>query len=238
MKKMKTETLKLQRIPQGRGVGSVPIDIENHDFGSNGNQSIGDDESEVTFVAQAKLPTRYGDFIIAGFRSSRDGKEHTALIKGDVSDKEAVPIRIHSECHTGDIFGSLKCDCREQLEASLEYIASKPFGVLIYLRQEGRGIGLLNKIKAYHLQDLGLDTIEANECLGFPSDLRDYRDAAKIIRLLRIKSVALLTNNPEKIQGLAQEGIAVAGRVPLHIAPNHHNKRYMETKMEKMGHLI
>ena len=195
-------------------------------------------ESDVTLVAKAKLPTRYGDFIIAGFRSHRKKKEHTALIKGEVLDKKEVPVRIHSECHTGDIFGSLKCDCRDQLEASLHYIVSKPFGVLIYLRQEGRGIGLLNKIKAYHLQDLGLDTIEANESLGFPSDLREYSDAAKIISLLQVKSINLLTNNPEKIEGLEKEGIEVIKRIPLHTTPNNHNKRYLATKMEKMGHLV
>ena len=206
--------------------------------GTNRNQSLDIQESDVTLVAKAKLPTRYGDFIIAGFRSHRKKKEHTALIKGEVLDKKEVPVRIHSECHTGDIFGSLKCDCRDQLEASLHYIASKPFGVLIYLRQEGRGIGLLNKIKAYHLQDLGLDTIEANESLGFPSDLREYSDAAKIISLLQVKSINLLTNNPEKIEGLEKEGIEVIKRIPLHATPNNHNKRYLATKMEKMGHLV
>jgi GTP cyclohydrolase II len=202
------------------------------------NLSLNDEDSDVILVAKAKLPTRYGDFIIAGFRSHSKKKDHTALIKGEVMDKEIVPVRIHSECHTGDIFGSLKCDCRDQLEASLNYIASKPFGVLIYLRQEGRGIGLLNKIKAYHLQDLGLDTIEANESLGFPSDLREYSDAAKIISILQVKSVALLTNNPEKIVGLEKEGIEVVKRIPLHATPNNHNKRYLATKMEKMGHLV
>ena len=211
---------------------------EGHASNTAPHQSPHERESDVTLVARAKLPTRHGDFIIAGFRSNRKKKEHTALIRGDVENKNEVPIRIHSECHTGDIFGSLKCDCREQLEASLSYIASQPFGVLIYLRQEGRGIGLINKIKAYHLQDLGLDTIEANESLGFPSDLREYSDAAKIISLLKIKSVSLLTNNPEKIEGLEKEGISVVRRIPLHAKPNNHNRRYLATKMEKMGHLV
>lgn len=188
-------------------------------------------------MAQAKLPTRYGDFIIAGFRTSKGDKERTALIKGEVSGREGVSVRIHSECHTGDIFSSLNCDCREQLDASIRYIASKPFGVLIYLRQEGRGIGLLNKIKAWHLQDLGLDTIEANESLGFPSDLRVHSDAAKIISILQIKSVALLTNNPEKIEGIEREGMEVTRRIPLHVTPNEHNRRYLSTKLNKMGHL-
>jgi GTP cyclohydrolase II len=235
---MKTsKTNQLQRVEVERQA-LFSLDIEGHDFGSNGHQSIRDTDSEVTFVAQAKLPTRYGEFVIAGFRSTKGGKEHTALIKGEVSGKQAVPLRIHSECHTGDVFGSMKCDCRDQLEASLKYIASKPCGVLIYLRQEGRGIGLLNKIKAYHLQDLGLDTIEANESLGFPCDLREYGDAAKILTILQIESVALLTNNPDKIAGLEQEGIDVSSRIPLHIPPNDHNRRYLTTKIEKMGHLF
>jgi GTP cyclohydrolase II len=238
IEKMKTETMKLQEAPQRQRTSIGPLDIEEHDFGSNGNQSICDEESALTFVARAKLPTRYGEFTIAGFLSSKGEKEHTALIKGQVAGKRGVPVRIHSECHTGDIFGSLKCDCREQLEASMRYIASKPSGVLIYLRQEGRGIGLLNKIKAYHLQDLGLDTIEANESLGFPGDLREYGDAAKIISILQIQSVALLTNNPEKIEGLEKEGIEVTHRIPLHATPNDHNKRYLSTKKNKMGHLV
>jgi GTP cyclohydrolase II len=237
MQQMKAKAVKQHEAFHDRDTGQIPFNVDEHDFGSNGNISIRDEESEVTFVAQAKLPTRYGDFIIAGFRTSRGGKEHTALIRGDVSGKSGVPVRIHSECHTGDIFGSLKCDCREQLDASIRYIASKQFGVLIYLRQEGRGIGLLNKIKAYHLQDLGLDTIEANECLGFPGDLREYSDAAKIISILQIKSVALLTNNPEKIEGIKKEGIEVTCRIPLRATPNKHNRRYLTTKLKKMGHL-
>ena len=236
--KMKTEPMKLQKTHQEPVMSSIPLDVGKQDFGNNGYKTVEDKDSDVTFVAQADLPTRYGNFVIAGFRSARDNKEHTALIKGDVAGKSDVPVRVHSECHTGDIFGSLKCDCREQLEASMRYIASKPYGVVIYLRQEGRGIGLLNKIKAYHLQDQGLDTIEANECLGFPSDLREYSDAAKIITILKIKSVALLTNNPEKIEGLEKEGIEVTRRIPLHATPNDHNRRYLSTKMKKMGHLI
>jgi GTP cyclohydrolase II len=215
-----------------------PAPDSGHAVDINSGHTIHGGESDVRLVAKAKLPTRHGDFIIAGFRSRRNKKEHTALIRGEVIGKDEVPVRIHSECHTGDVFGSLKCDCRDQLEASLGYIASQPFGVLIYLKQEGRGIGLLNKIKAYHLQDQGLDTIEANVSLGFPSDLREYSDAAKIISMLGIKSVALLTNNPEKIEGLEKEGIIVVQRIPLHATPNNHNKRYLATKMEKMGHLV
>ena len=157
-----------------------------------------DAELCVQLVASAKLPTRFGTFMIYGFYDNKDAKEHTAIVQGDVEGKERVPLRVHSECHTGDVWTSLRCDCREQLEAAVTYIAKEPFGAVVYLKQEGRGIGLLNKIKAYQLQELGLDTIEANQFLGFAPDARDYRVAARI-ELLGIKSVALLTNNPDKI---------------------------------------
>lgn len=195
-------------------------------------------EYYVKQVAEAFLPTRYGDFTIVGFYSSREKKEHVAIVKGDVAGKERCPVRVHSQCFTGDVFHSLKCDCREQLEASLEYIAAQPCGVVIYLKQEGRGIGLLNKIKAYHLQDMGLDTVEANEYLGFPGDMRDYIVAAKIISMLRIRSVSLLTNNPDKIRGLESQGIDVAERIPVIPKPNTHNAHYLATKTRKMGHLF
>ena len=148
------------------------------------------------------LPTRYGTFTLYGFFDSRDEKEHTAIVQGDVADKERVPVRVHSECHTGDVWGSLRCDCRDQLEAATRYVSQQPFGAVIYLKQEGRGIGLLNKIKAYQLQDLGLDTVEANQYLDMPVDARDYKVAARIIQLLKIRSVSLLTNNPDKIEQL------------------------------------
>jgi len=200
----------------------------------------GDSSKEyyVKNVAEAFLPTRYGDFTIVGFYSSRERKEHAAIVKGEVAGRERCPVRVHSQCFTGDIFHSLKCDCREQLEASLEYIASQPCGVVIYLKQEGRGIGLLNKIKAYHLQDMGLDTVEANEYLGFPGDMRDYTVAAKIISMLRIRSVALLTNNPDKIRGLESQGIEVVERIPVIPKPNTYNAHYLATKTRKMGHLF
>jgi GTP cyclohydrolase II len=203
--------------------------------------SLPDDSSKeyyVKHVAEAFLPTRYGDFTIVGFYSSRERKEHVAVVKGEVAGKKRCPVRVHSQCFTGDIFHSLKCDCREQLEASLEYIASRPCGVVIYLKQEGRGIGLLNKIKAYHLQDMGLDTVEANEYLGFPGDMRDYTVAAKIISMLRIRSVAILTNNPDKIRGLESQGIDVIERIPVIPKPNTHNAHYLATKTRKMGHLF
>lgn len=197
-----------------------------------------DDEPCVQLVAHANLPTRFGNFTIYGFYDAKDDKEHTALVHGVVEGKERVPVRVHSQCHTGDVLGSLRCDCRDQLEASLRYIAAQPFGALIYLKQEGRGIGLLNKIKAYQLQDLGLDTVEANLYLGYPAEGRDYDVAAKIIRLLGIRSVALLTNNPDKIGGLGKAGVEIVERIPLVIPPNPFDERYLETKKERMNHLL
>jgi len=193
---------------------------------------------EIELVSKAKLPTRFGIFTIYGFLDHRDGKEHTAMVRGEVRGAEACPVRIHSECHTGDIWFSLRCDCREQLEASLNYINTQEQGVIVYLRQEGRGIGLLNKLKAYELQDRGLDTVEANTHLGLPTDARSYEAAAEIIRLLGIKSVALITNNPEKIRGLQTNRITVTGRIPVVIRSNLHNKRYLRTKKERLGHLL
>ena len=192
----------------------------------------------VVEVARADFPTRFGRFTIVGFYDSRGKKEHTAIVQGNVEGKHDVPVRIHSECHTGDVWGSLRCDCREQLEAATRYVAAQPYGAVIYLKQEGRGIGLLNKLKAYHLQDLGLDTIEANQYLGFPEDARDYRVAARIIELLGIRSVILLTNNPDKIEGLAEEGVEVTARVPIVIEANPHNEGYLAVKKSRMGHMI
>ncbi len=192
----------------------------------------------VQLVAHAHLPTRFGDFEIYGFYDAREDKEHTALVYGSVSGKRAVPVRVHSECHTGDVLGSLRCDCRDQLEASLRFVSSQECGAVVYLRQEGRGIGLLNKIKAYRLQELGLDTVEANIYLGFPDEARDYKVAAKILALLGIESVKLLTNNPDKIDKLKAEGVSVEGRLPLVIAPNPQNEGYLSVKREKMGHLL
>lgn len=191
----------------------------------------------VQLVAKAALPTRFGAFTLYGFYDSREAKEHTAIVRGDVAGRERVPLRVHSECHTGDVWGSLRCDCRDQLEAAVRHIAGQPYGAVVYMKQEGRNIGLLNKIKAYQLQDLGLDTVEANQYLGFPPDARDYKVAAKIIQILGIRSVALLTNNPDKIAQLAEEGISVAERIPIVIEANPHDRAYMDVKKEKMGHL-
>jgi GTP cyclohydrolase II len=203
-------------------------------------QSPGPDDqaSAVEWVACARLPTRFGVFTIIGFLDRSNGKEHTAMVHGNVMGAMDCPVRVHSECHTGDVWTSLRCDCREQLEKSLQYVQSQERGAVIYLRQEGRGIGLFNKLKAYNLQDLGLDTVEANVQLGFPGDSRSYRAAADIIRLLQIRSVALLTNNPEKIRGLEQEGIQVTRRIPVIIPANEHNRRYLNTKKKRLGHIL
>jgi len=197
-----------------------------------------DNEICVQYVAQADFPTEFGRFTLHGFFDNRDAKEHTAVVKGEVAGRADCPVRIHSECHTGDVWGSLRCDCRRQLHEALRHIGAQPCGAVVYLRQEGRGIGLLNKIKAYQLQDLGLDTVEANEYLGFPPDARDYKVAARILELLRIESVALMTNNPEKMEGLAAEGVNVVRRIPIVIPTNEYSKRYMDTKKKRMGHII
>ncbi|MFW6293530.1 MAG: GTP cyclohydrolase II [Spirochaetota bacterium] len=197
-----------------------------------------DKPPHVHLVASADLPTRHGEFRVFGFYDERDEKEHTALVRGDVSGKSDVPVRVHSQCHTGDVWGSLRCDCRDQLEAAIEYIADAEYGAVVYMKQEGRGIGLLNKIKAYRLQDLGLDTVEANHFLGYPAEARNYRVAADIIDLLGIKSIALLSNNPDKIGKLQRDGVTITRRLPLVIPPNQHNTHYLETKRIKMGHLF
>lgn len=193
----------------------------------------------VRIAATADLPTRFGAFHVVAFSDQPDGKEHAAVVHGeDVIDGEEVPLRLHSECLTGDAIGSLRCDCRDQLEASLRKLAAMPYGVLLYLRQEGRGIGLANKIRAYELQDHGLDTVQANHALGFRDDERDYSVAAHMLDSLGVKSVKLMTNNPRKIEGLQALGIQVTGRLPLVIPANPYNRRYLRTKARKSGHLI
>ncbi len=188
--------------------------------------------------AVADLPTRFGRFRIFGFLGDGDGKEHVALVHGEVRGAHDVLTRVHSECLTGDALGSLRCDCRDQLGYALERIAREPCGVLVYLRQEGRGIGLVNKIKAYALQDRGMDTVDANLALGFRDDARDYAIAARILATLSVRSVRLLTNNPRKIEQLERHGVLVRGRVPHVIAPNEHNRGYLETKARRSGHLL
>lgn len=194
-------------------------------------------ESSLHFVSKAFLPTLFGEFSVFAF-SDGGCEEHLALVKGEVSGGENILARVHSQCLTGDTLGSLKCDCRQQFEESLKRINGEGSGVLVYLRQEGRGIGLANKIKAYSLQEQGLDTVEANEQLGFEKDARSYEAAAEIFRLLGVKSVRLLTNNPDKINGLNENGISVVERISLSIAPNGHNQKYLETKKNKLNHLL
>jgi GTP cyclohydrolase II len=197
-----------------------------------------DAEVCVRVVAIADFPTKHGVFQIVGFYNNHDDNEHIAVVKGDVCDEEGVPVRLHSECLTGDVMGSLRCDCGEQLAAALEMIEEEGRGAILYMRQEGRGIGLLNKIRAYQLQDFGLDTVEANVALGFEPDERDYAIAAHMLKSLHIRSVRLITNNPGKIEGLERHGVAVVGRIPLLVEPNPHNRDYLRTKATKSGHLL
>jgi GTP cyclohydrolase II len=192
----------------------------------------------VRVAAVASLPTRFGDFTLVGFWNNRDAKEHVALVLGDVVGGEEVPVRLHSECLTGDVMGSLRCDCRDQLTGGLEAVQRQGRGVLLYLRQEGRGIGLINKIRAYALQEQGLDTVEANLALGFRDDERDYAVAAHMLHSLGLRSLRLITNNPEKIRQLTQHRLAVVGRIPHVIPPNPYNRFYLETKARRSGHLI
>lgn len=186
----------------------------------------------------AKLPTEFGDFTITAFRTKVDTFEHLALVYGDVKDKKDVLVRVHSECLTGDVFSSRRCDCGSQLHAALRQIAENGSGVLVYLRQEGRGIGIFNKIHAYKLQDEGCDTVEANERLGFPDDLREYGIGVQILLDLGVRSVRLLTNNPRKLVGLSGYGMEVTARVPIVIPPNADNAFYLETKKKRMEHML
>ncbi|MCB1060695.1 MAG: GTP cyclohydrolase II [Calditrichaeota bacterium] len=189
-------------------------------------------------VAEASLPTRFGEFKILAFSPTPDGKEHIAMVRGNVKGGDSVPLRIHSECLTGDVMGSYRCDCRDQLEAALRYMGEQEQGIVLYMRQEGRGIGLANKLRSYVLQEQGLDTVDANHALGFEDDERDYRVAAEMLKAMGVKSVKLFTNNPKKIAGLEENGIAVTERVPHQLPANRHNHFYLQTKASKSGHLL
>jgi 3,4-dihydroxy 2-butanone 4-phosphate synthase / GTP cyclohydrolase II len=195
-------------------------------------------ERLVERVVATRLPTAFGEFTAVGYRSLVDDKHHLAMVKGDVRGREDVLVRVHSECLTGDVFHSLRCDCGEQLEAALAMIESEGAGVLLYLSQEGRGIGLLNKLRAYKLQEDGLDTVDANLKLGLPADLRDYGIGAQILVDLGLTSIRILTNNPRKIHGLEGYGLSVADQVPIQAVPNRHNEEYLRTKRERLGHTL
>jgi 3,4-dihydroxy 2-butanone 4-phosphate synthase/GTP cyclohydrolase II len=199
--------------------------------------SVAAEISSVTREALALLPTRYGEFAMITYSGS-GGKEHVALVVGQVDDGAPVLTRMHSECMTGDLFGSYRCDCGEQLHNSMLLLQAEKRGVLLYLRQEGRGIGLANKLRAYTLQDQGYDTVEANQMLGFLEDMREYHDAAWMLRDLGVLRVRLLTNNPAKTEALRNLGIEVAEQIPLQVPPNSHNLLYLRTKQEKMGHIL
>ena len=196
------------------------------------------DRPDVRLAACARLPSRFGEFEVWAFECRDDGLDYGVMVRGDLQGAEGVPVRLHSECFTGDVMGSLKCDCRDQLEAALGYIGGVERGAVLYLPQEGRGIGLANKMRAYSLQDQGFDTVEANHRLGFEDDERDFRLGAAILKKLGFSSVRLLTNNPAKVRMMEAMGIAVAERVPLKVGRTAHNAGYLATKARKSGHLL
>jgi GTP cyclohydrolase II len=198
------------------------------------SNAIGD----VEFVAETNLPTHRGTYRVRAYRDRRDGSEPVAIIHGDVAGAINLPVRVHDECYTSEVLGSLKCDCREQLAFALDYVKKRGPGVVIYLRQEGRGIGLANKIAAYALQEAGHDTVDANRMLGLPDDSRRYDAAAAILADLGVESVRLMTNNPRKVERLSAEGVRITGRIPVFIAANPHSAGYLLAKARRMGHML
>lgn len=195
-------------------------------------------EKLVDRVTVTKMPTKYGDFKAYGFVNRLNGEHHVALVKGDISDGEDVLCRVHSECLTGDTFGSLRCDCGQQFASAMMQIEKEGRGILLYMRQEGRGIGLINKLRAYELQEQGMDTLEANIALGFEGDQREYYIGAQILRNLGVKSMRLLTNNPDKVYQLSEFGMKITERVPIQMAATAHDLFYLKTKQERMGHIL
>lgn len=226
---------------RSRDLGSDPapnVDPEAEKKQPVNDQDVSATGPTIAVATEARLPTKYGTFISRVCVDSETDAHHVALVMGDVADGKPVLMRIHSECLTGDAFGSLRCDCGQQLDQSLRQIAEEKRGILLYLRQEGRGIGLFNKIRAYALQDDGLDTVQANEHLGFPADGRDYRIAAHMLLALGARRLRLLTNNPKKLEALAGFGLEVVERVPLVIEPSAENEAYLQTKRRKLGHML
>lgn len=212
--------------------------IEHEDAKNRSNEMAADTEHIMERVITANLPTKYGDFLIHGFENRLNGEHHVALTLGDVSNGEPVLVRVHSECLTGDVFGSAKCDCGDQFDAAMKVIAEEGRGIMIYLRQEGRGIGLINKLRAYSLQDQGMDTVEANVALGFPADMRDYTVGAEMLTSLGAKQLRLLTNNPDKVYSLEKFGLEIIERVPIETRHKSASDAYMKTKKDKMGHIL
>ncbi|MEI6333079.1 MAG: GTP cyclohydrolase II [Methylococcaceae bacterium] len=195
-------------------------------------------KAQLEDLVQTRLPTEHGEFVLHFYSNTIDDKEHIALVKGEVANRENVPVRIHSECFTGDVLGSRRCDCGEQLAMAMQLINEAGFGVLIYLRQEGRGIGLLKKLQAYNLQDAGMDTVDANIHLGHLADEREYNIAALMLEDLQIKSIKLMTNNPQKMDDMKKLGINVAGRIPVESVAHNDNVGYLKTKAKKMAHML
>jgi GTP cyclohydrolase II len=217
----------------------IPSDVVDRLLKENAQHECADaPEICVKLSAVANLPTRFGDYQVAAFWNNLDRKEHAAFIRGNVVGQEDVAVRLHSECLTGDAIGSLRCDCRDQLLESLERIGRMDSGIVLYLRQEGRGIGFVNKIRAYQLQDAGYDTVQANELLGFRPDERDYGIAAHMLWTLGVESIRILTNNPAKVEDLRRHGVKITGRIPVVVPPNGFNRAYLATKQGKMGHLL